>query len=767
MKETIGKVVLDYSKYPGEDFYSEGISEDALLEVVENQDASEYDRVILGTRSWPMLYHLSHIRGNVISWLPIQKSHTVLEIGAGCGAVTGTIADMAKKVTCIELSKKRSLINATRNRHRNNIEILVGNFEDIEKDLEGKYDFITLIGVFEYAKSYIHDKNPYETFLQIVGKHLAPGGKIVMAIENQFGLKYFAGCKEDHTGRYYEGIEGYTNSEGVRTFSKKKLEQMFVQAGFHQEFYYPYPDYKFAHTIYSDEKLPKEGDLTTNKRNFDADRVIVFDESKAFDQVIREGMFPHYANSFIAILSYDDIVWDERTIYAKYSSERRDIYSIMTYITCRDGKRHIYKAALTPLANAHITGMEKKCERLLQNYQNTVFTPNRISCVIKGEAEELIAGRPSTSRDRIELEYLEGVDFDKHLNLLQEDEAYDKILHEIDMFVEEIGKTQTSQQFQVTAEYEEIFGRWQLGKEYAASQMCNFDMIFSNILLTKQDEEKEVWNVLDYEWTFDFQIPLKYVIYRSLFYYLRSDASRLFRIYLAEQKMDLYERYGMTQTECQAFDKMERHFQVYLIGDKASLTLLHTIMPSSTVDMSLMVESGSYLRNLQTPKVYFSMGEGFSEDNKIAVLAGVDERAVVTLEFKLENRMRAIRIDPTEYPCVIQVKRISVMTDAGEKEISRYLINGVRVSDTTVIFDTSDGQIVIENVPLRAKSMRVEYMVTMFREEFFTEVTEALGFNRGKNKKERKSLLDRVLIKCGMTDRKYEMNGYCYNRERE
>ncbi|MFQ9152801.1 MAG: hypothetical protein ACLR6B_16255 [Blautia sp.] len=30
--------------------------------------------------------------------------------------------------------------------------------------------------------------------LQLVERHLAPGGKIVIAIENRLGLKYWAGC---------------------------------------------------------------------------------------------------------------------------------------------------------------------------------------------------------------------------------------------------------------------------------------------------------------------------------------------------------------------------------------------------------------------------------------------------------------------------------------------------------------------------------------------------------------------------------------------
>lgn len=39
--------------------------------------------------SWPVLYHLSHLRGNLTEWLPIGPEHTVLEFGADTGQLTG------------------------------------------------------------------------------------------------------------------------------------------------------------------------------------------------------------------------------------------------------------------------------------------------------------------------------------------------------------------------------------------------------------------------------------------------------------------------------------------------------------------------------------------------------------------------------------------------------------------------------------------------------------------------------------------------------
>lgn len=304
MIKEIGKVKLNYQHYLGTDLYSDGAVEDEIFEIVKNNSPNEYNRVIIEKQSWPVFYHLSHIRENIVDWLPITKEQNVLEVGAGCGAITGCLARKAMKVTCVELSEKRSLINAYRNKDKDNIEILLGNFEEVEQSLSEQFDYITLIGVLEYGESYISGEKPYETFLRTMKKHLKPGGRIVIAIENKLGMKYWAGCKEDHTARYFEGLEGYPNTLGVKTFSKLELEQLIYNAGFtNYKFYYPYPDYKLPHVIYSDNYLPKVGELNNNIRNFDNERLLLFDESKVFNMIIQEKQFPLFSNSYLTVIT--------------------------------------------------------------------------------------------------------------------------------------------------------------------------------------------------------------------------------------------------------------------------------------------------------------------------------------------------------------------------------------------------------------------------------------------------------------------------------
>lgn len=308
MKEKIGNVTLDLQFYSGMDFYSDGPVEEELLEIVKNYKEEELNQVIAKRQSWPVLYHFSHIRQNIVEWLPIGKEDKVLEIGSGCGAITGALARKAKKVTCIELSKMRSSINAYRNQQYENVEILVGNFQDIEKNLEETYDYITLIGVFEYSEGYIGTAEPYAEMLRRVISHLKPQGKLVIAIENRLGLKYWAGCTEDHVGKYFEGLEGYPKTSGIKTFSRKELMNLIAQAGdLKTTFYYPYPDYKFPLTIYSDKYLPKKGELKENFQNFDRKRMLLFQETRVYDSLIESELFQEFSNSFLVVIERGDI----------------------------------------------------------------------------------------------------------------------------------------------------------------------------------------------------------------------------------------------------------------------------------------------------------------------------------------------------------------------------------------------------------------------------------------------------------------------------
>lgn len=292
----VGNITLDLRQYSGQDQYSDGDVEDEILRIVKETD--DYDKILSQCDDFAIYYHLAKERTFITEVMNISESDDVLEIGAGCGAITGALADKAKQVYCIDLSKKRSLINAYRHKDYENIRIQVCNYEDAVHTK--KYDVITLIGVLEYAGYYIHAKDPYTAFLNDVKKKLKDNGRLYLAIENRLGAKYLSGCKEDHLGLEFEGVEGYLGKDGVRTFSYHELIELFNKCDFSDiEFYFPYPDYKFPKEIFSDDYYPGKGSAFIKSSNYTSARNEYFDETRFMKSLLLEKEFRYFSNSFL------------------------------------------------------------------------------------------------------------------------------------------------------------------------------------------------------------------------------------------------------------------------------------------------------------------------------------------------------------------------------------------------------------------------------------------------------------------------------------
>ena len=217
---------LDY--YTAKDHYSDGDIEETLLKMA--QEGKSFEDLPEEEVSFPMVYHFSGLRENILSWYPLKKADSVLEIGAGCGAITGMLCRKAGHVTSVELSKRRADINYARNRDKENLTIMVGNLNDMT--FPEKFDYVVVNGVLEYAMSFTEGKTPYETFLQRMGAYLKPEGRLLIAIENRLGLKYFAGAPEDHTDLHFFGINGYPGNQSVRTFPRMNWESCWKTAAF-------------------------------------------------------------------------------------------------------------------------------------------------------------------------------------------------------------------------------------------------------------------------------------------------------------------------------------------------------------------------------------------------------------------------------------------------------------------------------------------------------------------------------------------------------
>lgn len=685
MQETIGNIVLDETYYPGEDLYSDGPIEDEMLEIARNLKEEEYNQMIAERKSWPLLYHFSHIRENIVEWLPITKEDSVLEIGAGCGAVTGALAKKAGSVTCIDLSRKRSQINAWRHKDYENIKILVGNFQDIEENLQEKYQYITLIGVFEYSEGYIGTREPYVEMLRRIEKHLAPGGKIIIAIENRLGMKYWAGCTEDHTGRFFEGLEGYPETVGVKTFSKKEITDIIRKAGnYSAAFYYPYPDYKFPLAVYSDDYLPKKGELTNNLCNYDRSRLLLFDEAKVYDSLTDNGLFGEFSNSFCIVLEKDKT--ENSLIYTKYSNERDRRFAIRTDILKqKDGSLKVKKSALYPEGKEHI-------DRLAGWYE--IFS--------RQSSGELAFNRSIQEEDGVRLEYISAQTLEECLDIMLEQGEKQKAAQLLCSYLTLMKKLHSQQVFVKTERFTEVFGDVELPEGLLAAPITDIDMVCQNILMTKPP------TIIDYEWTFDFPVPADFLIYRMIHYYADTHPKRE---YIRAQ--DLYQQMGISRKEKRTYRQMEERFQSYITGSHVPMREMYQDISPGWVRPEAAQKE--YLQ------VYFSFRDGFKE--KDSVKFPIVEKQV-TIRIPVSEEMDYLRIDPGSQPCAVKIEELKF--DVQDRETEFFCEKGCRQGEWLYI-PKEDPNLTNIPVPAMASFLELSMEIHAVEEDFLKGLSENIS----------------------------------------
>ncbi len=494
-QEIIGGVKLNLTWYSGQDLYSDGDDmENHILDIVKNEHGWDYCH--RDYASWPVLYHLTRQRENICLPMVLHPDDEVLEIGAGMGAVTGGVAPYVRKVDCIELSKRRSLVNAYRHRGMDNIEIFVGNFKDIETGR--KYDVVTLIGVLEYACYYVGGESPYEDFLKKIAGSLKEGGRLYIAIENKLGMKYFAGYHEDHLSRPFAGIEGYRAGDHVRTFTKSELTGLLERTGYSvEEFYYPFPDYKLPTMLLSDDTI-KDADIDYAEfHNYDLDVMHLFSQNKAFDGLRGTEERAAFANSFLvcAVKGAEKTGVTSGKTYIKCSDERTRDYAITTTIEKAENGRRVVKEAVYPQGQGHLMNVASYGPLLEKAYAPVMACPvvltddgKLVFDCLSGESLEKRLRAAVRKGDKAGVEEL--ILLQKKLLSANEDNRTD---------------------FAVTPEYEAWFGPGDIYAGQKAFKVSNFDGTAGNIIF----EGDEIF-FIDYEWVFDFPLPEDLVLYHCI-----------------------------------------------------------------------------------------------------------------------------------------------------------------------------------------------------------------------------------------------------------
>ncbi len=296
----------------GEVDYADG-SEDPVLEILEEADdrSTASDELARHISDWPTRYHLSRQRANLLRPLNLGPGARVLDVGAGTGAIARHVAETGADVVALEGTLPRARAAAARCDGLANVEVVCGPVDAFD-DADG-FDVVLCIGVLEYAG---------ESLLSKLRSLTRPDGVVVVAIENQLGLKYLLGYGEDHLGEPWAGVEGYRTpspspspSQGTspRTWSRRRLGGLLAQAGFpSQRWLFPFPDYKLPAVVvdeaaYAEVDAPDFVDQIVRWpcSPLASEPARVCDDRLAHRVFLEAGLGPDVANSFLVVAGHD------------------------------------------------------------------------------------------------------------------------------------------------------------------------------------------------------------------------------------------------------------------------------------------------------------------------------------------------------------------------------------------------------------------------------------------------------------------------------
>lgn len=290
----------------------------AIFRAVEDRQVGS-DELAAEIRDWPTAYHLAPERAVLLAPVNIGPEDRVLDVGAGSGVNTRICADRGAAVTAVEGSAARAELIAHRCAGLESVDVLCGPLDKLGAEGREAYDVVLLVGVLEYAGTSHGGSDGPTEFLSLVEKWLAPGGVVVLAIENRLGLKYLLGFPEDHLGLPWVGWEGYRDGEPT-TWSRRELAGMLEDAGLEaQKWMYPFPDYKLPTAVLAEEiyDRPDGVDLVDQivghpTSSEYARPVLVADDRAAHRALLTAGLGPDVANSFLIVAGRDPHAVAER-----------------------------------------------------------------------------------------------------------------------------------------------------------------------------------------------------------------------------------------------------------------------------------------------------------------------------------------------------------------------------------------------------------------------------------------------------------------------
>ncbi|HEY2833423.1 MAG TPA: methyltransferase domain-containing protein [Sporichthyaceae bacterium] len=230
--------------------YADGAEDEvlAVLRAASDTRAGCDELATHAGQSWELAYHFSPQRLGLLAPLRLHAGMRIADLGCGSGVMARAMGESGASVLGVEGVRSRAAAARVRCADLPNVQIVDGRAEEGIADVRD-LDLVLICGLLEYTAK--DDPAGPARLLSAATDALAPGGVLVVAIENQLGLGYLVGRHEDHHNTPWVGMADYPlQRRGPRTWTARRLTAMFAEQGLTAtRWFAPYPDYKLPRVV--------------------------------------------------------------------------------------------------------------------------------------------------------------------------------------------------------------------------------------------------------------------------------------------------------------------------------------------------------------------------------------------------------------------------------------------------------------------------------------------------------------------------------------